>query len=183
MMIAAFGFGGVGVIVSCLGIPSIFLVPAFERHQTAARMVETPCKIVDSRIVANRSHAARMQKEVGGYKQVPTGEINTSYKPNFLIRYQVKGITYETWTHRFEHISGYASRSEAEQVLQQFVKGEAYPCWYDPLAPATAVLDRRSGAWIALPFADLFTVFFLGPGVGAIIVGFVLLRKLRRGRR
>ena len=123
-------------------------------------MIEVPCEIVDSRI-----------------------ELRNRCKPEFLIRYQVEGTTYETWTHRFKHFSGFATRREAEQVRQQFVQGEEYPCWYDPLDPKTAVLNRSSGAWIILPFAALFTVFFFGPSVCAIIVGFVLLRKLRRGYR
>jgi hypothetical protein len=160
MMIGAFAFGGIGAFVTCTGVTSIFLVPAYNRHQAAARMVETPCEIVGSRI-----------------------ELRKGYKPQFLIRYQVEGTSYETWTHRFEHFSGFETRSDAEQVLQQFVQGEEYPCWYDPLDPETAVLDRRSGAWIVLPFAALFTAFFFGPSACALIVGFVLLRKLRRGYR
>ena len=65
----------------------------------------------------------------------------------------------------------------------QFIQGQEYPCWYDPLDPELAVLERSSGAWIVLPFAALFTAIFFGPSACAIIVGFVLLRKLRRGGR
>jgi hypothetical protein len=160
MMIGAFVMGGAGVFISCTGVTSIFLVPAYNRHRAAARMVETPCEIVDSRI-----------------------ELRKGYIPEMLIRYEVEGTNYETWAYRFEHINGFASQSEAEQVLRKFVQGEKYPCWYDPLDPKIAVLDRRSNAWIVLPFAALFTVFFFGPSVCAVIVGFVLLRKLRRGYR
>jgi hypothetical protein len=183
MMIGAFVFGGIGVLISCIGIPSIFLAPAFDRHQTAERMVETPCEIVDSRIVEEHTGLTKTERSGSGYKHVPSGEIRTSYKPEFLIRYQVERTAYETWTHRFSHFSGFASRSDAEQVLQQFIQGQEYPCWYDPLDPELAVLERSSGAWIVLPFAALFTAIFFGPSACAIIVGFVLLRKLRRGGR
>jgi hypothetical protein len=183
MMIGAFALGGLGVLVSCVGIPLIFIPQALDRHQTAKRMVETPCEIVDSRIVEDHSHVTKMERSGSRTKQVPTGEIHTSYMPEFLIRYQVEGTTHETWTYRFEHFSGFTSRSDAEQLLQQFSQGQEYPCWYDPLDPELAVLERSSGAWIVLPFTFFFTAIFFAPSAGAIIVGFVLLRKLRRSRR
>jgi hypothetical protein len=183
MMIGALALGGLGVLVSCVGIPLIFIPQALDRHQTAKRMVETPCEIVDSRIVEDHSHVTKMERSGSRTKQVPTGEIHTSYMPEFLIRYQVEGTTHETWTYRFEHFSGFTSRSDAEQLLQQFSQGQEYPCWYDPLDPELVVLERSSGAWIVLPFTFFFTAIFFAPSAGAIIVGFVLLRKLRRSRR
>jgi len=82
---------------------------------------------------------------------VETTEQVTQYRPELTIRYEVDGETYEQTT--YDILRWFSlSRTEQQELLDQFTVGETYPAWYDPQEPQRVVLvrDYRWWLWLAL---------------------------------
>lgn len=82
------------------------------------------------------------------------------FKPEIKIRYEIEGRTFELWT--YDGGSTYFDRDSQQAIIDSFVVGEKYPCWYDPDRPDQAVLVR-SRSWGAY-------VFLILP-IGLLVVG------------
>jgi hypothetical protein len=105
----------------------------------------------------------------------PSGKAaNSTYRPEFLIRYTVAGREYQTWAYDAVNASS-ALRWPKERVLESFTVGQGYPCWYDPDDPSEVVLVRGY-SWFSCGHLVVFwvLVFFIGKSV---------LRRLRSPRR
>lgn len=107
---------------------------------------ETTCTIVDKRLIA-------LQDRNG-----------TVYRPEFHIRFQVAGQTYDVLTYNItgETTSG---RAQKEEILSRYEVGRNYPCWYDPADPQQAVLVRGYSTF-GLILAGLGVLVMLIGGVG-----------------
>jgi hypothetical protein len=89
-----------------------------------------------------------------------TQDGGTAYRPEVLVRHEVNGQTYQTWT--YDAAGVYAtSHAAAEAAVGRFEVGQEYPLWYDPRDPSRAavVLGTSWWAWllllVPLPFVVL----------------------------
>ncbi len=87
----------------------------------------------------------------GSAENHPSGVISTlrrslykvQYKPEVLIRYEVDGVTYRSWTYDIHTVTGhkyYDTREEAQHMIADLKKETQYHCWYDPANPQRVVL-------------------------------------------
>lgn len=109
------------------------------------KFVETTCEILERRVVEEGQPAS------------------LRYRPEFHIRYEVGGHTYQVWTYELPRLST-TDLPASEALISQFEVGRRYPCWYDPFDPAQAVLVREYNlfAWLLLLLPASFIV--LGGG-------------------
>jgi hypothetical protein len=113
--------------------------------------VEGRCVVLDKRLV----------------EYPPSGKaINSTYRPEFLIRYTVAGREYQPWAYKATRSSS-ALRWPKERTLESFTVGQAYPCWYDPADPSQVVLVRGYSWLSSAPLLVVFGVlaFFTGRGL------------------
>jgi hypothetical protein len=111
--------------------------------------VEGRCVLLDKRLV----------------EHPPSGKaINSTYRPEFLIRYTVAGREYKTWAYKAVKASS-GLRWPEEHVLESFTVGQEYPCWYDPADPSKVVMVRGYSwfTWVLL-LVFLVVLFFTGRG-------------------
>jgi hypothetical protein len=109
--------------------------------------VESRCVVLDKRIVEGRGNK-------GG----------TTYRPEIHISYNVSGRAYQTWTYDAAKVSS-SGRAGKQKIIDQFVAGREYPCWYDPDDPSKAVLVRGfSWAYLFI----LLPLVFVAVGAGGI---------------
>ena len=93
-----------------------------------------------------------------------TEEDVSLWQPTITYRYRANGSTYIG--HNYDLFdSRYPSRKKADAIKDKFKLGQAYPCWYDPLDPGTAVLFSGNplAYWLLL-----IPVAFLAIGVGGL---------------
>ena len=71
------------------------------------------------------------------------------YRPDVLIQYAVDGVNHETWTYDIARVDD-GTMDEVQAMLDRFVPGREFPCWYDPKDPDQAVLVRHYSwtAWL-----------------------------------
>jgi hypothetical protein len=117
-----------------------WLVPVWRANYA---YVEHTCVVLDKRLVETE------------------GDDGPVYRPEFLIRYAVDGRDYEIWTYEAARVST-NNRSGQQAVVEQFVVGRQYPCWYDPDDPGRAVL-ARGHPWLLYLFL-LVPLAFVGFG-------------------
>jgi hypothetical protein len=145
-----------------VGWSAIFLVlPEWRANHL---YVEGRCVLLDKRLVEDSS---------SGYR----GARNSTYRPEFLIRYTVAGREYQAWTYDAWVLALRAStalRWPKERVLDSFTVGQEYPCWYDPADPSQVVLVRGY-SWFSYGLA-------LALGVSLLLIGTGVLRRLRGAR-
>jgi len=112
--------------------------------------VEGRCVVLDERIV---------EDPPGGRAS------NSTYRPEFLIRYTVAGQDYQTWAYNAVDSSS-AWRWPKEQVLERFTVGQEYPCWYDASDPSRVMVVRGYSclSYVLLP-AFATSVFLIGRGI------------------
>src|SRR5262245_15073960 len=121
--------------------------------------VEGRCVVLDKRVVEDPSRRKA---------------VNSTYRPEFLIRYTAGGREHLVWAYTADRSSS-ALRWPKERVLERFTVGQEYPCWYDPADPSQVVLVRGYSGWtygVLVVFVVL--AFFAGKSV---------LRRLRNARR
>lgn len=117
---------------------------------------ETTCVILNKRIVQEWFPGGSITGPVYGYR------------PDILIQYKVDGRRHRTWTYDYspgQRHHDYGDKPHAQGVIDGFTVGQVYPCWYDPNAPAEAVLVRgyRHLGWLCFPWP-----FILIGGLGLI---------------
>lgn len=117
--------------------------------------VETSCVVLGKRIAENHD-----------------GD-GTTYRPEIHIKYTADGQEFQTWTYSASKVWS-SGRARKQRILDQFVVGNEYPCWYDPDEPSLAVLVR-GWSWAYL-FA-LLPLVFVVIGAGGI---YATLRGARK---
>ena len=74
------------------------------------------------------------------------------FRPEIRIQYAVDGEKYVVWTYSIR--GRYSSnRAAAQAILETYLSGREYPCWYDPADPSVAVLVRGYSWWFWLTLA------------------------------
>jgi hypothetical protein len=112
--------------------------------------VEGRCELLDKRLVENPPRRKA---------------INSTWRPEFLIRYEVDGKEYNAFAYRAVKSSSGWRWPEA-RVVERFTVGEEYPCWYDANDPSRVVLVRGF-SWLTYLLLPIFCVllFFVGKGI------------------
>src|SRR5262245_33990534 len=109
--------------------------------------VQTDCVVLDKRLEESR------------------GEDGPTYRPMIHVEYTVDGRAHRTWT--YDASGMYTDgRARHQAVLDQFQKGQRYPCWYDPSDPDKAVLTRDFSWWGLMV---LIPLVFVAIGAGGLI--------------
>jgi hypothetical protein len=130
------------------GLMSLDFVPEWRANHF---YVEGRCVLLDKRLV----------------EYPPSGKaMNSTYRPECLLRYTVAGREYQTWAYKATRTSS-ALRWPKERILESFTVGQEYPCWYDPADPSQVVLVRGY-SWLSnSPLLVLFGVlaFFTVRGI------------------
>jgi hypothetical protein len=96
-----------------------------------------------------------------------------NWRPEIHIEYRVAGQAYQAWT--YDAVGVYTNFESRKAVLDQFVVGRQYPCWYDPAAPEKSVLVRGFDWWHLMV---LIPLVFVVIGAGGLISN---RRARRRG--
>ncbi|HZZ73498.1 MAG TPA: DUF3592 domain-containing protein, partial [Pirellulales bacterium] len=118
--------------------------------------VPTSCRVVGK----------LLESEVGGQFLPQVSEEAFRYRPRIHIQYVVEGQAHETATYDIDGES-FPTREEAQRILDGFVDGREYPCWYDPADPDSAVLVRGFTWWLWI--VSLVPVSFLIIGGAGLI--------------
>jgi len=101
----------------------------------------------------------------------PPGTIITNWRPCILLRYSVDGVEHEAWS-QSAAAEETPDRNAAVRKLAAWSLGTEVPCWYDPAAPQTVVLQLGYSWW-------LWLLSLLLPGALVLIGGSGLVRGLR----
>lgn len=91
----------------------------------------------------------------------------TLHRAEILIEYVLGGRTYRTWTYDIHTARGngyVAERAAVEAVVRQYGPGgiQRTTCWYDPLHPEVAVLQRGYRWWVWLVFSIPLSLLLIG---------------------
>ncbi|MGH7137178.1 MAG: DUF3592 domain-containing protein [Pirellulales bacterium] len=88
------------------------------------------------------------------------------FAPRFLVQFTAQGRDYATWAAYDITDLHTRDRQRSEALLDRFVVGEEYPCWYDPRNPNRAVLARGYTwlTWLML----VVPVPFIAVGIGGL---------------
>jgi hypothetical protein len=89
-------------------------------------------------------------------------------RPEVHIEYRVEGQVYRTWTYDATNIASNLHQRNQE-ILDSFVVGQQYPCWYDPADPSKAVLTRRPDGFVLM---FLLPMVFVLVGAGGLYYRF-----------
>lgn len=109
-------------------------------YRVRHRFRETVCA-VESSDVAMESVSRLVTRFGGGHQHRDTVSV-VLYKPRIGYRYSVDGRPYQS----FEvspTLEASPDKASAAAVLSRYRIGQTYPCWYDPVAPETAFLQRE----------------------------------------
>lgn len=158
----------IGAVFCAIGY-FVMLRPELE---VGSRFVEGTCTVLGKRLVSEESETRRSRRKVGS-----STRRKTVYRPEFHIRHEVSGQTYEAHTYRIVKSSS-SSKGSEEAVLARFETGKTYPCWYDPADPARVVLEKGVSTG-ALLFTGLGGLFVLIGGGGGVLG---LFRRIAGGR-
>lgn len=101
----------------------------------------------------------------------PAGTVARTWRPCLRVRYAAEGSLHESWS---QGPSGEntANRDVALRRLAAWKVGTETPCWYDPAAPDTVVVQRGYNWW-------LWLLSLLLPGALVLIGGSGLVRGVR----
>lgn len=136
------------VLIGLAGLVLIFIRLVIPEWRANHVFVDHQCVVLDKRLA---------RKE--------TAERNL-YRPEIRIEYQVRGATYVAWTYDIRHDFS-TGEEEKQAILDDFVPGQTYPCWYDPSDPNVVVLIRGYSWWFWLLL--MVPVSFLLIGSGGLI--------------
>lgn len=129
-MFLLFGISFFGIMLTML------IVPEWRANHS---YIEHRCTILDKRLAEH------------------PGDDGPTYRPEFRVKYTVIGKDYDVWIYDAGNVYS-GGRAGKQAILDQFVVGREYPCWYDPTAPAKSVLVRGY-SWFAYLFLPLSLVF------------------------
>jgi hypothetical protein len=152
---------GIGFILALVFLPPVVIllwrdfVPQWLAQQI---YVEGRCQVLDKHIV----------------ESPPREASNSTYRPEFLIRYTVDGREYQTWAYDAIRAST-ELRWPKQQVLERFTLGQEYPCWYDPSDPSRAILVRG--------YSYLSYVLLTGLAVLVFLIAMGMARQRRNANR
>jgi len=148
----------VGAVLAAVGW-FMMLKPELE---AGSRFAEGTCTILGKELVSKQSRSSRPGKRTGGSRRN-----KTVYRPEFHIRHEVSGKSYEARTFRIVE-SSTSDKASQEAILARFEKGKTYPCWYDPADPSRVVLERgvSTGSVLFTGLGGLFVLIGAG-GLGA----------------
>jgi hypothetical protein len=141
--------------VAGLALSIVMLYQVREGWRIHHDYVPGTCTILDKRLVSSSdsdgtTYKAEFDFEVIVYEGAEAGGTSKRFKATGY-----DGVNVSS-----------SGRSGKEEILAQYIVGNAYPCWYDPSDPTKAVLAMPS-AWYALFL--LFPLPFLAVGVGGIV--------------
>lgn len=135
-------------LLGCVGLVVLLATLVVPEYRANHVFVETQCVVRDKQL---------------GRKDTAEGP---RFRPEIRIEYQVAGETYVVRTYDIRQAFG-AGQEEAQAVLDRFVVGQQYPCWYDPDDPKVAVLVRGYSWWFWLTF--LVPVSFVMTGGAGLV--------------
>ena len=101
----------------------------------------------------------------------PPGAVVAHWRPCLKVRYRAGDTIREAWS-RSSTADNLPDRAAALGRLARWKIGTEVPCWYDPAAPDTVVLERGYNWW-------LWLLALLLPGALVLIGGTGLVRGLR----
>lgn len=115
-------------LLGCAGLATLFFVLIVPEGRANREFVETPCTVLDRRVVEER------------------GEDGPRYRPEIKIQYQLGDESYHTWTYDV-HGSAFSDQQQARRITDRFQPGQQTVCWYDPADPSVAILIRGFSWW------------------------------------
>ncbi|MBK1856219.1 DUF3592 domain-containing protein [Verrucomicrobiaceae bacterium 5K15] len=130
-----------------LGIFFFLVVPSAKKYIDAQGWVETPAKVIWSRV---RSHSS---------------DDGTTYSVDIFYRYNFDGRVYKSNNEGIMSGSSSSGRSSKAAKVKEHPPGKEITCYVNPEKPWQAMLSRELG-WSAL-FA-LFPLPFIAVGVGGL---------------
>jgi hypothetical protein len=135
------------------------------------RFVEGTCTLLAKELVSEQSTSRSSRRRSGG-----SSRRKTVHRPEFHIRHEVAGVSYEARTYRIVR-SATTDKASQEAILDRFETGKTYPCWYDPADPSRVVLEKglSTGAILFTGLGGFFAL--IGAGGGVVMV----LRRLLPG--
>lgn len=141
-------FFGFFLFIGCAGLVLLLAMVVVPEWRANHAFVETTCTVLKTR-VAHRN------------------DDDTYHRPEIHIRYRVDGQQYETWAY---DATGVFSRNYEEKraIIEQFVPGQTYPCWYDLRNPYRVILVKGYSWWLWLLI--LLPVAFIGIGGAGLIL-------------
>jgi hypothetical protein len=147
-----FSFAIIFIVGAIFTASGYFLILKPEA-EVGERFIENQCIILDRNIVMTERRVKRTNS--------PGTKLRKRYRPEFTIRHEVDGQSYEVKTYRIVQ-SATGSEKTAKKTLDRFEAGKTYPCWYDPDNPRRVVLEKglSTGA-----------MFFTGLGAFLALVG------------
>jgi hypothetical protein len=142
-------FFGVFLLAGAVFFGIMFANLVIPEWRANRQFAETQC-VVDRVVI----------REIGG------ADGGLVYRPDIHIHYSVGGARHDTVTYNIQRDT-FSSRAAAEARADQFVAGGEYPCWYDPMDPATAVLVRGYSGFVYVVL--LVPISFIVIGGGGLI--------------
>lgn len=134
------GLLGSGLVVALLIVPE---------WRVTQQFLPTVCRVLDARLGTT------------------VRDDQTLYRAEILIEYAVGGQTYRVWTYDIHTARGngyVAERPPVEAVVRQYGPTgiRRTTCWYDPLHPEVAVLQRGYRWWVWLVFSIPLSLLLIG---------------------
>ncbi len=135
-------------VLGCAGLVAIVVTLVVPEYRANHVFVEHRCVVRDAQLAR---------------KETPEG---TLFRPEIRIEYEVGGATYVVRTYDIRQAFS-AGEDDKQAILDRFVVGQEYPCWYDPADPKVAVLVRGYSWWFWLTL--LVPASFVLTGGGGLV--------------
>jgi len=140
LFFSIFFFAGLGFLAVMIGV---IVLPEWRANHS---YVAHTCVVLDKRVGESRGEG-------------------TTYRPEIYIQYTVQGNEFRIWTYDASGVYS-SGRSGKQEIIDQFIVGRQYPCWYDPDHPSKAVLVLGY-SWFAYLFL-LLPLLFMAIGAGGM---------------
>lgn len=138
-------FFGVFFLVGCVGLALILATLVIPEWRANRQFLETTCTVLG--------------KELGSIET----EEGILYRPEIKVEYRIGEETIRTTTYDLRNAYS-AGREEKQAILDRFVEGNQYPCWYDPADPEVVVLARGYNWWLWLLLVVPVSFLLIGGG-------------------
>ena len=144
-------FFAVLFLLGCGGLVAAFVFLVLPEWRVNHEFVENTCRVLQAEI---------QQKQTGD---------GVVYRPCIKIEHEVDGVVHGVKTYDIATVRGFASsyssgREDKQEVLDRFVIGKQYTCWYHPSDPDVVVLVRGYSWWIWLIFVVPVSFMIIGGG-------------------
>ncbi len=125
-------FFGTFFVLGCIALAAMIVIFVWPEWRVNRQFVQTDCVVLAKEVGISEADGAPPR-----------------YRPDITIRYEAGGKEYHSTAYDItRHYS--ENRQAVQQVVDSFDVGKTYPCWYDPLDPATAVIARGYSGWLYL---------------------------------